>query len=619
MPAEEGQSSRLRETAITYNSHRRGAGFGKAEEDTRGGYHYGTFLWARDRGKLMPSGEVVDLTSQLPSGTATLDSAADFGGVTYVTAGNRRMLTVTNNGTSLTVADATVNMGASAMSQSVVVFGSALWVAAQGGDRIWTFDGSTWSMAADDVRRSRLAVVDWVLGGQYAVGASTIGTTQRVLIGTHTSLPSIYHCVTAPGSTASWVGPNTVGDSAYPIQTLHAAGEAVFAGKPDGVFLVEGGGKMRNLAPHWRQQYDASNGASVQFYDQRLLAGHTQFMDMLSPDPEQIGLQMECGPGAVDGIEHSPVIGRVSRMTTDSGYALASFYNDVTNHSYVMSGKRTDRLGLSGANPMTWYGSEFDCDGRIDLLHIIPSVNEGPRWLLIGVLDDGVPYLYAQSLPKAPSPYTDWKQGGPHRFASQFTCRESLDDLGDPSSPKNMRYIAVVTENAANTRALTVETTTDGGASTTQIEITQPGRQFAVMDTATAGVNLEVTLTGASEPTEPLVVRSVKVRGTINDERTLVYVVPLELGRDVMTNRGTTDPSSPFVKVAQLYTLLEAGPITAKDWHGITRTMVVEDVKDDELLDDDGNGVTIYATVTLSVLLSQAVYGSAVYAVSRFS
>lgn len=619
VPAEEGRSQRLRETAVTYSSWVRGAGIGKAEDDTRGGYHYGTFLWARDRNKLMPAGEVVDLTSYLPSGTVGLLGAADYSGYTYIGAGNRRVLRVENSSTSPIVTDAGVNMNAGASSGPCIVFGANLWVAAQGSDRIWKFDGTTWSQASTDVRRSRFAVVNWVLGANTAITSSQIGSSQRVLIGTDTTSPIIYHVTDDPGDTAAWSAGNTVGDSVYPIQTLHAAGEAAYVGKPDGVFMVEGGGRMRNLAPHWRQQYDASNGAAVQYYDERLLAGHTQFLDMLSPDPNQIGLQYPCGPTALQGYENGPVLGRVSTMTTDSGYVLAAFYDLDSDHSYILAGKRADRIGLNHAAPMVWYGSEFDCDGRIDMLHVLPSVDGGPRWLLIGVLDGSTPKFYAQSLPREASPYTSWKRGGSHRFSTAFTCVLSTDDLGDPASPKNMRYVATVTENAANTRALTVSTSTDGGASVEQVVVNEAGRQFAVMDTATAaGVNVAVTLTGASEPTEPLVVRSVKLRGTINDERTVVYQVPLVIGRDLDTNRGTKDPSSPFVKLTQLYSLLEAGPITAVDWHGVTRTMVVDDIEDDEILDDDGVGVTIYATITLSVLLSTALYGQAVYGSARY-
>lgn len=615
VPAEEGQQQRLRETAVTYADWQRGAGIGKASDDTRGGYNYGTFLYARSRGMLMPAGEMTEIT--LPAGDVTaLNSAFDLGGYTYLTCGNRNMLRVTNAGTSLTAATATT-FAAGAVTQSSAVFKDKAWIANAGSYRIYSFDGTTWAQASTDVRRSRLAVTNWVMGASTAITASQIGTSQRVLVGTDASNPQVYHVTDDPGDTADWSAANAVGDSVYPIQSLHAAGEAVFAGKPDGVFMIEGGGRMRNLAPHWRNQYDASNGASVQFYDEFLLCAHTQYLDMVSPNPERIGLQTPCHPGAGQSFENSPIFGRCTFQIVDSGYVLASFYNGA--NSYIMAGRRSDRLGLSSANPITWYGAEAVVPGYVTLLHLLPAVSPGPRWLLIGALESGTARLYAQSMPVELTPYTAWKRGGGHRFASSFTCVQSLDDLGDPNSPKNMRYVAVVTENAENTRALTVSTSTDGGASTEQVEIIEAGRQFAIMDSATAaGVNIEVTLTGTSEPTEPLVIRSVKLRGTINDERTVVYEVPLEFGRDLPTNRMTTDPASPWVKRAQLMALIEAGPISVQDWNGITRTMVLEDVVEEETLDDDGNGVSVQAVVTLSVLLSQAVYGSAVYASDRY-
>lgn len=615
--AEEGQQRRLRETARTYSDWSRGAGFGRASADTEGGYHHGTFLYARSRGILMPTGEVTEYA--LPSGTGSLDSAFDLAGSTWLTASNTRLVRVVNNGTSLSVTDAAVDFGAGATTGSGMIFGSVAWVACAGGRRISSFDGTTVTPATDDVRRGSFAVADWVYGAQLAPSSASIGQRQRTLIANDPSVPGVYHAVTAPGLTASWSGPNIVGDSAYPIQRLHAAGEAVFAGKPDGIYLIEGGGRMRNLAPHWKTQYDPSNGAYLYFYDEFLFGGHTQFLDMLSPNPDRLGLQMACHPGAYESLEDGPIYGWPNAMASESGYLLAAFFSE--GRSHVMAGKRSDRLGLGGRNPMTWYGSEFDCDGRITLLHILPSASGGPRWLLIGVSgNDGLPRLYAQSLPKEATPYMAWKRGGSHRFAPVFTCTQSRDDLGDASSPKNMRYVAVVTENAETTRSLIVQTATDGGSPVTQVTISEAGRQFSVVDEATAaGVNVEATLTGHSEPMQPLVVRSVKLRGTINEERTVVYEIPLEIGRDVVTNRGTTDPSSPWVKRAQLMALLEAGPITLRDWSGFLKTAVVEDVVEDEVVDDDGLGVTVYATATVSILISTAVYGSAIYGFSRYS
>lgn len=622
VPYEENGRSRLRETSVTYANWTRGAGFGKADQSTVDGYNVGTNVYARSRGILMPAGEITEISlSAVPGGVVALGSAFDMGGFTYMTCQNTRMLKVTNAGTSVSADDAGVSLGAGAAATSSAVFGGKAWVASGASQRMVSFDGSTWAAATDDVRRSKLAVTNWTLGAQMANSASLIGTSQRVLVATDPTLSSIYHCVDDPGLTASYAGPNAVGDSAYPIASLHAAGEAVFAGKPDGVFMIQGGGKMPNLAPHWRNQYDAGNGSVLQFYDEFLFAGHTQFLDMLSPNPDRVGLQMPCHPGASESDGNRPLFIRCTAATIDSGHILASFWDGI--NSYVMAGRRADRVGFGdNRNPIVWYGAEALLTGYCTLLHIMPSVGTGPRWLMIGMYSSGVARLYAQSLPKQLTPYAAWKtSGNTHRFAPQWTLAQSLDDLGDAASPKNMRYVSVVTENASTARNLTVYTSMDGFDPAEQIVITESGHQTAVFDTATAaGVNVQVTMVGNSGPTEPLVMRSIKVRGTINDERTVVYEVPLEIGRDVVTNRATRDPSSPFVKRAQLYALLEAGPIQVLDWNGIERTMAVEDVSDTEILDDDGLGLTIVAVVTLSVLLALPKYGASgsVYGSSRY-
>lgn len=616
--AEEGAPKRLRETAVTYKDWTRGAGFGRADEGTDRGYNYGTFLYARSRNMLMPAGEMTEI--EIPSDVVQMDTAFELADATWITCQNTKMLKVIG-GTLPDALDAGITFTAGAITRSGVVFDDKAWISNGAAARIWNFNGTNWTAAAEDMRLGILTTTNWTFGAQMALNAGLIGRSERTVVGTHPTGSGLYHCVDDPGVIANWAGPNPVGDSIYPMRAINGFGESVFAAKADGVYVVQGGGRMPNIAPHWREQYDFDNGGVVWFYDGVILASTVQYLDMLQPDPSQVGLQNPCHPGASESAENSPITWRCTAITNEGGGVLAAFW-DGTN-SYVMWGKRTARLGLNSRNPMTWYGAEAVVPGACTMLHVMPSRGNSPRWLLIATrptLVSGTPKLYAQSLPAEHTPYMSWKiKRYPHRFAPQFTCVFATDDLGDPASPKNMRYVAAVTENASNTRSLVVDTSTDGGATTTQIEINDPGRVVAVFDTATAaGVNVTVTVTGNSEPTEPLVLRSVKLRGTINDERTVVYEVPLEIGRDLETNRGTTDPSSPFVKRAQLYALLEAGPIQVTDWNNQTRTMVLEDIDDAELLDDDAAAVTIYANITVSVMLSNSVYGSSQYGVGRY-
>lgn len=616
--AEEGQQPRLRETARTYADWTRGSGFGRTGSGTDAGYNWGQFLYARSRGMLMPAGELTEIS--IPSSTVQIDSAFDLAGSVWMTCQNQQMIKVVPGNPPAAI-DAAIVMTAGAVTRSAKVFGDRAWIANGAGARIWSFDGTNWTAATEDVRRGLFAVTNWDYGAQFAPTSGQIGFTARTLIGTADGTNAIYHVTADPGTAGNWVGPNSVGDAAYPIKAMTSAGNAVFATTPTGVYVIEGGGHMRNLAPHWVAQYDPDNGRAIAFYDEFLLATTAQYLDFLSPDPDRIGLQQPCHPGASESAENSPTTWRCTATSYDSGHVLAAFWDGT--YSYIMAGRRTARLGLNSRNPMTWYGSECTVLGAITMLHVMPAQSDTPRWLLMATrptLTSGSPRFYAQSLPAEHTPYMSWKiKRYPHRFAPQFICMQSMDDMGDPDSPKNMRYISAVTENASNTRSLNVATTVDDGIGVNQVDITAPGRQFAVFDTATAaGVNVAVRLTGNSEPTEPLVIRSVKLRGTINDERTVVYQVPLTLGRDVNTNRGTRDGSSPFVKRAQLWSLLEAGPITAVDWNNITRTMVLEDIQDEEVLDDDGIGITIYATVTLSVLLTNAVYGQATFGFDRY-
>lgn len=622
VPAEENQSNRLRETPRLFDDLSQGAGFGRRRQDTSQGYHYGTFLWARDRGMFGPSGELTEISLGGLSVTSINFGFTWTDGSLYLSCNNDKMLKVTNNGTSISVVDAGVTFPAGATSLDCAVFKDKAWVCLGQGARIYSFNGTTWTAATDDVRRDRFAVTNWTFGRQLAssVAGISAGTTQRTLVSYSAGDKGVYHCTGDPGVTNNHAGPNYVGDQAYGVQVFHATAEAVFAGTAQGVFMLMGGGRFPNLTPWWANQLDPSNGAELQMHDGSLFAALTNGLDMVTPDVSQLGEMTLCHPGAYESFEESPVYGWPRKLITDSGWLLAWFWNG--ERSYLMAGKKAARLGINSRNPIIWHGSECDVAGAITFARVLPSVDNGPRWLLFASLDDdGTPHLWTQSLPREPSPYAAWKNGGAHRFSSEFTITFSADDFGDADAPKVLRYWGAVTENASNTNTLTISTSTDKEASVEQVVVNQSPRQFSTADeTSARGHMIEVTASGQSEPDSPIVVRSVKVRGTINDEKTVLIEYPISITAEQPGGHATLDTASARMKLAQLYDLLDIGPVTMYDHVGRERLVVIEDISEDETPANDDLTAVITARVTVSVLQTSAVYsGSDVYGASRYA
>lgn len=616
-PAEEGQRARYRESAKVWRDWIRGAGFAVADDTTEGGYDYGSYVTSWCRGLLGPSGYVEEIT--LPAGTVTrFNKSFVLAGHLWYTCLNERMLKVQDMvGPAY---DATVTMTAGAQSQDCEIFRDRAWIANGGAARIWSFDGTTWSPATDDVRRSRMAKTNWVLGSQMAGAGMTAGSSYRILITSHTSLSSVYHCSGDPGVAANHVGPNTVGDSVYPIQGLNGTSEAAFARKPDGIYMIQGGGRMPNLSPWWADQYDASNGGYGEFYDGMFFGGTTQGLDMISPDTQNLGLQQWCQPGANESHESSPIFGRPVASARIDGWFFQAFYNGA--RSYVMRGKRAERMQMRNRNPMIWHGYEFACDGVIrDMRVVIPTDSSLPRYIFYATDDNsGVPHLYRQDFPREPTPYAAYRRGSSWRAYPAWNVVMSAEDLGDPDAPKVARFYGAVAEGLGDGNSVTLSTSTDVTASAQQAQLTASPRDYAVADeTSARGHRVTVTASVINDPLRSVWIRAAKMRGTVNDEKTTVITVPIELSRHARNPNGTAGAlRDSRADAVRLYGLLEEGPVQLNDWMGRDVVAVLEDLEEEEVEDEDRNGVTRIATLTISVMLSKSRYGSAIYSSGRF-
>lgn len=629
-PAEEGQQPRYRETAKVWRDWRRGAGFAVSDEGTDGGYSHGSFLSSENRGLLGPSGyyEEIDLTPA--SGViAKFNRSIEFGGHLYLTGFSTRVMRIPN-GTGTPEDSGAAMPGAT--SADLAIFGDKLWVANEWGAPIYgTTDGTTWTAADASVKRSRFATTNWVIGAQMSGGGMDVGKSYPILVGTNAdpSLPNtIYHCSDDPGVAGSWVGPNDVGPRTTSIQRLLGLTETVFACKPEGVYMIVGGGRMPNLTPWWQDGFHHSNGATASFYDGQMFANTVQNWEMFSPDPSRLGLHTSCQPGAYESFEDSPVFGRPTASMTYDDWLMVAFWNPILLKSYVMKGKRAETLGMRNRSPMIWYGPVFECPGIITHMRIVvPLDTAHPRYIYYCVNDSavpettGTPRLWRQHVPRSPSPYAAYRRGeSGYRSAPVWSVVNSAEDLGDPDAPKVSRFYGCVAENLGGGNSVTISTSTDTEASVQQAVLTTSPRDYAVADTTSArGHLVTVTATVQNDADRPVFIRAEKLRGTVNDEKTTVITLSVELGRATEMNNGTQNGRDSRSHAVQLYGFLEQGPFTFNNWLGNDMIVTLEDVEEDEVSTPDGKDTVRIANLTLSVMLTIARYGSAIYGGSRFS
>lgn len=616
-PVEEGQQPRYRETSKTWRDWRRGAGFEIEDDESVGGYAYGSFVDAERRGLLGPAGFVEEMP--LPPGTVTrFNRSFEIDGSIWYTCLNDRMLKVPSLVDD--PVDAGVSMGTDAVTQDVALFKDKAWIANGQNSRIYSFNGSNWAPATDDVRYTRVTSTNWVLGSSMAGAGMSAGVPYPVFLGAGDG--GLYHCTDDPGTLGDRVGPNVIGNlQIYGVQKLFATSEAAFASGPGGVTMIQGGGRMPNLTPWWLTEYDPSNGATAEFYDAEIFAGTVQTWERVSPDTSNLGQMEDCAPGASESFESSPVFGRATASTQFDGKMVVSFYNGAK--SYVMFGKRAERLNMRNRNTIVWYGPYFECNGAIRDIRLVSPLNTAyPRFIYYATDDQsGVPHLFRQDYPREKSAYASTKRSRTWRAYPNWSASMSACDLGDPDAPKIMRFYGCVAEGLSDTNSVTIVTNTDvSDDDVSQATLVQSPRDYAVADTATAmGHLVRVRADVINDPANPVFIRAIKARGTVNDEKTTLLTVPIILGRGVKGQNGQTELRDMRVNATLLYEMLVLGPIEWEDWLGRAATIVLEDIKEQEIEDADHKGVTRIANLTISVLLTQEGYGTMRFGAGKYS
>jgi hypothetical protein len=144
------------------------------------------------------------------------------------------------------------DFGAGKAPTSAAVFNGELIVAMGETEKIWKFDGSTWTQASDNTFATAIGVVKDRL--VRAEKGSTF--TNPILLST---------CTTTPLTLANWK-PSTdgnkdqVGDDTYGVHTIIEYGGVACAIKGDGAYMPDAKGRFYNQAPQMATRSHVDNG-----------------------------------------------------------------------------------------------------------------------------------------------------------------------------------------------------------------------------------------------------------------------------------------------------------------------------------------------------------------------
>lgn len=591
-PADAGQPvDGSRGVPITLGDFSSGMGASQAGDGDQGLYSYGTNVCTRWPRVVMPAGLATEISVTV-SGATEITSSVEQDGHLYLLAG-RYALKIANGTASATISTADQDLGAAFLSADAVNFDGNAYVGGTGGF-IWKLaTGGTWSQSAD-TKLKHLATVYWEHAANGAGGFDTVGSER--LVGTDVlsvTSPTTFRHVPAgsdPKVLANYSSAIKVGDTSFPITSIAAANRHVWFCTQGGVADVMANGYSPILNPYFKQQFDVLNGAVSMYLGGLLFVSHVQGLDRVDVSGNRMDAPDWVMPGAGRANE-TPIYGRVSAMTTEAGWVVASVYNGTD--SYVVYGRE------SGPRGMDWHGAELVVTGeRVSHLRVAsksPGGSSQPCIWVCSVTGAGAVKLRWLSIPKAASPLQELLNNlsaagvytGTHRWATSWSL--TLSDLtwGDERLRKILTGYFARADRLTSATYLKVFARKEAGAYAQQgsgdpslaIMRRSPRSELLSVETGidrtTQGHTIGLRLDGVGTSTTPAVLREFTARALLRPELLDTRHYRILLGAAQSQRNTTTFPGDPARTYARLVALQTREPLDLKDEMGVTRKVTV--------------------------------------------
>lgn len=593
MPAIEGDALRHRDVPVTWDDFSLGFGYSR-RWGQRGGYAYGLGIDARYPRAVIPAGALTD--TGFPTTLGGVTDSFELNNHLYCVTGTGYVIKYTNKIGTPTVE---TYLGALSLNSAVVFNGSAYVGGVNGAgtpQNLRRLSGSTWSELAG-VPGNRLATVTWYT-------ADNIPSFR--LLRTDTA-HSLTQCSADPSVPGNWAASIPIGNQTYPIQTLVGSPRHVYALRPDGLYDITAFGESPNLTPYWGDVTDSLSGQTGVIANDYLIAAHAMGLDAVPLNGQRQDAPNWCQPGYLLPNE-TPIQGRVTALTTESGWVIAAVYNVATSTSYVMYGKpRTDPGVPNGPGPFLWHGAMASVTGYVTHMTVV-SPSSGPALLYLFSVDGSTVRGHTVSLPRAATPLGDWLSGGTHRFQESARLYFPVEDWENDTARKYLWRYELTADNLGTGRGLDLYAQLDDAAWIRQTTMTGGPRLAANAVSGGAAYHVGHYVQLRSSSTQPVILRALTARAEMAVEQTDVRSYTVLFGGGIALRNGSPDLRDPLVVWAQVLNLMQAAPITMVDQFGRVLTVRVLQGLSYQAIEERADQWYLRADITVRVLAVQGRY-----------
>lgn len=387
-------------------------------------------------------------------------------------------------------------------------------------------------------------------------------------------------------------GGTVVGEGVHKIRSICTAGRHFYVATEGGLYDHNELDESLALTPYMTDLTDIENGLRTQFYDRYVMFAGSNYLDAI--DVSQNGLKHPypsfATPGAIGGLPNeTPIWGRPTALTTDSGWLVAAFFNN--DHSYVCYGMPRRKLGIEGPGEWVWHGAMSVFENQ-HVAHLrVRTVTENGirgRRLYIATIPEngGTARLFWQSLPRSQSAYSEYDRlaGGSvevsHRFAPGFTIYMTPSDWGEPNREKTAVRADVTSRNLGSGNSLSVTLLADGETTATVDPVgsatISPSQALPISTDPPNGQTLQPVVTAVSTATTPAMLRALTIRAAINRELAEVYEMDVLIGRgQKLAHGGPDEQTSPKTTYEQVWALQNTVTTARMPWQTSDESYVV--------------------------------------------
>lgn len=597
------------------------------------GYAYGLYIDTRSPGTVVPSGAITEVdTSSLGitlGYVAQNNSFTDPLGNFWILAGRYALKFTGGYGTPGLGQD--IGSGRQFFGAVSAAYAGTptVWIGDDGG--FSKFDGATWTRTTS-FTRTLMATVYW---------ATTNGVSVQRLVSADTSF-TVKHCpMTAdPMTSGNWSAAITPGDGSWPINSLPASGRHVYIGTIGGIYDLDDLEQTVNIAPYQTEQLNEYNNVAAITHDGFLLCGAgvgADAVDIRNPGIKQEEAQWVM-PGATVGIPNeTPIYGRPTAFAKDAGWVVMSVFNG--RDSYILYGKRRERLGFPGPGDWIWHGAFAKFTDQL-ITHMrvrmvdIAGVKSRRLWICT------LPYtgattparIFYQSLPLTTTPRQDAENSTAHRFSTTASIYMTPQTWNAPGLDKTVIRASFDTRDLGSGNSMSLYLSSDEAAyGSVLAAITEsPSVNVPLASSAVTGQQIAPRIDMVGTATVPPVLKSLTLRAIVDPDPVPMFSFDVWLQRDNrLSHGGVQHHSQPEIDY-QLLCSMQSQIITFTNVDDTQYTVMLEVLGEPSVLtqferqSSPGGSATRgwgrRVPVRLRVLDEPALYGQALYnLVARYS